>query len=318
MNKIFKVIWNNAKHCYVVASELAKSYSRGGSRRSIRRAAIAVGVAAAVYTTAGSALAVIDGGDLDTSGNYTGHSPYNVIIDNSNVTGNVYGHKGNDSEDVEEASVDIVNGGTVNNSVYGGYTNSGTASSNSVNISDGTINATVSGGFSISGISASNSVNILGGNIEQDVYGAYSKSGEATNNSVNISGGSMTNVIGGYSYEVKSASNSVNISGGSMANVYGGYSQESNAVNNSTIISGDTTVISEEAYGGKSYSGNAESNSAIISGGNIKSATGGYSYSSDAASNSVNVSGGSLKKFWVVILIPVIPLAILSTSVAER
>ena len=69
MNKIFKVIWNNAKHCYVVASELANSYSKGGGSRSIRRAMVTLGVAVAVYATAGSALAANDGGDLDNSGN---------------------------------------------------------------------------------------------------------------------------------------------------------------------------------------------------------------------------------------------------------
>lgn len=29
MNKVYKVVWNKARNCYVVASELAKSSSRG-------------------------------------------------------------------------------------------------------------------------------------------------------------------------------------------------------------------------------------------------------------------------------------------------
>ena len=62
MNKIFKVIWSKAKHCYIVASELAKSYSKGGGSRSIRRAMVTLGVAVAVYTAAGSALAANGGG----------------------------------------------------------------------------------------------------------------------------------------------------------------------------------------------------------------------------------------------------------------
>ena len=48
MNKIFKVIYNRAKHCYVVASELAKSYSKGGGSRSIRRAMVTLGVAVSI------------------------------------------------------------------------------------------------------------------------------------------------------------------------------------------------------------------------------------------------------------------------------
>ena len=32
MNKIYKVIWNKAKNCYVVTSELAKSHGKGNGR----------------------------------------------------------------------------------------------------------------------------------------------------------------------------------------------------------------------------------------------------------------------------------------------
>ena len=72
MNKIFKVIYSKAKHCYVVASEFAKSYSKGGGSRSMRRAAVAL-LAAAVYAATGSALAENTGGQLDIIyGNYYG------------------------------------------------------------------------------------------------------------------------------------------------------------------------------------------------------------------------------------------------------
>lgn len=30
MNKVYKVIWSHVKHCYVVVSEVAKSYQGGG------------------------------------------------------------------------------------------------------------------------------------------------------------------------------------------------------------------------------------------------------------------------------------------------
>ncbi len=138
MNKIFKVIWNNAKHCYVVASELAKSYSKGGGSRSIRRAMVTLGVAVAVYTAAGCALA--NSGGTEVNGDYIGNSDsnYNVTID-SNVSGYVYGHR-ETSANVEEASVRMT-GGTVKN-VFGGYSYSGATISNSVNISGGTIGYT--------------------------------------------------------------------------------------------------------------------------------------------------------------------------------
>ena len=135
MNKIFKVIWNNAKHCYVVASKLAKSYSNGGGSRSIRRAAIVLSVAAAVYAAAGSALADNGGGHPDGN-DYIGDSPYNVTID-SNVTGSVYGRKEDNDTNVEEASVTMT-GGTVGN-VLGGESTWGNSIGNSVTINGGTI-----------------------------------------------------------------------------------------------------------------------------------------------------------------------------------
>ncbi len=202
MNKIFKVIWNNAKHCYVVASELAKGYSRGGGSRTIRRAMVTLGVVAAVYVAAGSVLAANSGGHLDGN-NYIGDSPYNVTID-SDVNGYVYGHKEN-SEKVEEASVTMT-GGWVHYHVYGGYSSSGAATSNSVTISDGTIGysgggssygGNVYGGYSVSGNSNSNSVNISGEFtlIRQSVCGGYSSHGAANSNSVIISGGSINKYV---------------------------------------------------------------------------------------------------------------------------
>ena len=206
MNKIFKVIWNNAKHCYVVASELAKGYSRGGGSRTIRRAMVTLGVVAAVYVAAGSVLAANSGGHLDGN-NYIGDSPYNVTID-SDVNGYVYGHKEN-SEKVEEASVTMT-GGTVNWAV-GGYSNLDEALNNSVNISDVTIGYDVYGGYSPSVNAASNSVSINGETTVRDVYGGFSQFGKAVSNSVNISSGTVNWAIGGYSDLDEVQNNSVNI-----------------------------------------------------------------------------------------------------------
>lgn len=57
MNKIFKVIWNKARNCYVVVSELAKSHDNGHVRRSgcYRKAAV---LAAFVLTTSLVAMPV--------------------------------------------------------------------------------------------------------------------------------------------------------------------------------------------------------------------------------------------------------------------
>lgn len=53
MNKIYKVVWSKVKHCYVVTSELAKRNGKGCGARSLRMAAVSMGVAAALLYTGG-------------------------------------------------------------------------------------------------------------------------------------------------------------------------------------------------------------------------------------------------------------------------
>ena len=42
MNKIYKIVWNKTKNCYVVASELAKNHTKGSGTRSFRMKAVRV------------------------------------------------------------------------------------------------------------------------------------------------------------------------------------------------------------------------------------------------------------------------------------
>ncbi|WP_337506543.1 ESPR domain-containing protein, partial [Megasphaera sp.] len=48
MNKIYKVVWNKARNCYVVASEFAKSHS--DSTKRVRMGTTAALMAVAVLT----------------------------------------------------------------------------------------------------------------------------------------------------------------------------------------------------------------------------------------------------------------------------
>ena len=312
MNKIFRVIWNNAKHCYVVASELAKSYTKGGGSRSIRRACAALCIATAVYAAAGSALAENSGGHLDGT-DYIGDSPYNVTID-SNVDGNVYGRK-EISETSEKAIVNI-SGGTVESYVYGGYSDSGNATSNSVNISGGTINGFLYGGFANSGLgldsggdATNNSVNIIAGNLGIIVYGGYSYFGNAASNSITIDGNITSDNCDVYAGYVQTGSgdatsNSINISGGTIGYVYGGYlsSSSGDAASNSVTISNET--VTHTVYGGRSDTGTATKNNVNIIdsiigcddvySGNIYA---GFSFYGNVVSNSVNINGGTVKGY---------------------
>ena len=57
MNRVYKVIWSKAKHCYVVTSEIARSVTkRASSARSAGRKGAAVLAMAALLFTAGGVL----------------------------------------------------------------------------------------------------------------------------------------------------------------------------------------------------------------------------------------------------------------------
>lgn len=69
MNKIYKVVWNKARNCYVVASEFAKNHQTGSSR--IKAASVAAVMAATMLTIGTGVIyaadvAVSDRGEKDT------------------------------------------------------------------------------------------------------------------------------------------------------------------------------------------------------------------------------------------------------------
>ena len=311
MNKIFKVIWNNAKHCYVVACELAKSYSKGG--RTISRASIALGAAVLIYAASGNVMA--DSGGNSNGLYYIGYSPYNVEVtksdfcyiygrkettaDSNNATVTMSGTSGDDgilcggySENGKAANNTVnITGGTMLDHIYGGYATC--AENNRVNISGGTAKGFLYGGFSTNGNVSSNSVTINGGTVnELDIVGGYTIIGNAENNSVNIFDKTVKYVHGGFSQKGKVASNSVYITGNVQNDVYGGYSQDGGVENNSVTIAGN---VLNEVYGGYSEGGDVENNSVNVTSGTIEGIiNGGYTDNGRVNNNSVNISGGTI------------------------
>ena len=87
--------------------------------------------------------------------------------------------------------------------VYGGFSNSGNATHNTLLVNGGSVLGSAIGGFSHSGNATNNSVLVSGGSVGLNVYGGYSSFGNATHNSVTILGKpvfSTTSVLyGGYS-----------------------------------------------------------------------------------------------------------------------
>lgn len=66
MNKIYKVVWNKARNCYVVASEFAKNHQTGSSR--IKAASVAAVMAATMLTIGTGVIYAADVDDTRVKG----------------------------------------------------------------------------------------------------------------------------------------------------------------------------------------------------------------------------------------------------------
>ncbi len=185
------------------------------------------------------------------------------LTDNTvNVTGGsttcgIHGGLGTGAETVsgnlvriaQDSAMDpIISGGDI----YGGYSDSGAANRNRVEISSGTIDAMVYGGFvfdsgTSSGGTSGNSVLVSGGQVNRwFIYGGQVNggSGTATDNQIEITGGqiSCSSLIAGASREGAATNNRIHITGGVinvMGTIQGGQSY-TKASNNSIIIEGGT------------------------------------------------------------------------------
>ena len=280
----------------------------------------AVNYALPVNTIAGTVdddkYVVESDGEIISSGTFTNvyGNGYSFTINGGTINGKVFG-AGNDNQDYDKDASGgnvTISGGTVEGYVYGGYSESGSAHHNTVNISGGTISSVgiptyVYGGRSDSTDSSAhhNIVNIRDGTIGSDqwsayVYGGRSAGGTAHHNIVNISGGSVGYVRGGWSDNGEAYDNTVNINGGTVTDdVRGGWSDNGQAYDNTVNISGG--IIGEandiiNIYGGYSRSGSANDNEIIISGSaNIENANL-YGYGGDptnATGNTLTINGWS-------------------------
>ena len=128
MNKIYKVVWSKAKHCYVVTSELAKRNTKGCGARSLRMAAVSLGVAAALlggFSTTAEAKSVSKV-IIDYSGYYVfQHSPKSLTVNQEAIdnvdswTGNTYAYgnvRRGDSRAVTDVYYTIEDGESVRHS----------------------------------------------------------------------------------------------------------------------------------------------------------------------------------------------------------
>jgi len=294
MNRIYKVIWNKARNCYMAVAEFVKRQGKSSSGQNRRHIGAALGSKTAASLLTGKAVAAallaatvfcgVPGVALANSGgewrytvldttllnrlDYVGVSPlYTVYID------------------------DVVdNGSLYRANVIGAY------------LTDNNVKGTVT-------------VTGLPGVMEpymQGVYGGY-QSNASRYHTVKINGGIIYHVYGGYSKSNSATDNVVTVNGANRPTIYqhvtGGFTEATgneNVASRNTVTIGDGTdndgniTINGDVIGGNNKNAFAQSNTVTIHGGNIRNVYGGYSENGYAGStdatkgNHVYIHGGTI------------------------
>ena len=220
------------------------------------------------------------GGRADLGGDARGNT---VMIDGGTVDHSVYGgflRVGNVNGSAAGNRVTIKGAAsTVGVNVYGGYIqdydNTGTVTGNIVTIEDGTVQWEILGGCANSKSSVTgNEVFIKGGTVQGAIYGGTSSGGAATDNHVTVTGGTVTAVRGGASSGGGSAKeNTVTIDGGTVQKwIYGGYIYTGGSAEGNTVTI-KSGILQNEVSGAYTYRGGiAKGNHVIIDGGIVQQA----------------------------------------------
>ena len=322
MNKIYKVVWSKAKHCYVVASELAKRNTKGCGARSLRMAAVSMGVAAALLggfsTTAEAKRYVISIDDVDITNNlervagiYTFQGATKTLtVDQTAIdqkTGpNKYFYGNVVSPSGKTITITVIDGELVTITDYYSpfaqqvinerpFNDSGELKKDGAMTTVGAlVQASPGASTNVSGYSVT-----LTGTGLTDVAGALSWGGDVSNNSITVNGGQASTVYGGSTSTGSATNNTVTIGSGSSKaeNVYGGYASgypaSGNANSNHVFVNGGT--VDYNLWGGYSASGNATDNEVTVTSGTVVSDLyGGKSEDKNANNNIVIITGGAV------------------------
>ena len=238
MNKVYKVVWNRTKHCYVVVSELAK---RAGKNKStcltvVGKAAAALGLGVVLLMgSAGSEVFAATGGqviggggsdsgdtsqatgqDATVSGGFVNHAEGKY----SSVSGGSKNHATGENSSISGGGDGIASG--LNSSISGGKQNKATGEFSSV--SGGDQNEAAGNQSTISGGTANKTT----GDWSTIVGGAYNVAG---GNSSLALGGMMSAVQGMYSVGIAGGSTSA----AAMQGFAAGYQSAVNVANGTAI-----------------------------------------------------------------------------------
>ena len=203
------------------------------------------------------------------------------------------------------ANTVAVSGGTVSGipsgartyggDIYGGLVTDGIANDNQVTVSGNTqVDAHIYGGrIEGEGSASGNSVVVSDAVEVKNVYGANVQQGNAAGNTVMIRGGEISGTVdGGYAINGSANDNRVLMSDGSVeGNVEGGnVGVRGSAVGNRVMVSGGE--VARIVRGGVVTYGTSSDNVVTVTDAQVgEHVTGGYVYDGTASGNSVTVSG---------------------------
>ncbi|HDF2330307.1 TPA: autotransporter outer membrane beta-barrel domain-containing protein [Morganella morganii] len=239
----------------------------------------------------GNTIKISDPGGLASTGEY--HSP-----------GDVFGGFSDEYDTEVSGNTITVDGGTVG-SVNGGWSRTGTAHHNTLNLIDGSVINFIGGytnGYradsglnSNLAVAESNTVNISGGTVNGTAAGGWATNGVARNNTIDMTGGTVNALIGGRAANTGSLAegNIANISGGTVSGDAAGGQTINGTARNNTINMTEGIVNRFFAVYVNGYVGVAEGNIANISGGTVSGdAAGGWAIGGTARNNTINMTGG--------------------------
>jgi hypothetical protein len=193
--------------------------------------------------SAGSVTSVVGGVDKDLAG--TGEVSGNAV----NVVGGTHGRKGKVY-------------------LYGGISRgNGSVVSNTVTVTDGSVNGTVFGGYSPRGSASHNKVGIVRATISGAVYGGVGEGGDADDNTITVTGGSIGGMFygGGYSPRGNANGNTITVTDAAIGRVvFGGYAPRGSANNNALSLKNATVSDAVIIGGGSAIS--ATGNTVTLSG----------------------------------------------------
>lgn len=278
MNRVYKVIWSKAKHCYVVTSEIAKSHTKGESTgRGLKKLAAALLVAAALMGP-NFAWAADTATVTDTSGKE--QTVYTQEGANGNFATKTELNAKANAADVANTYVNKTDA-QVTNLTASGNVSAGSFTNGAATMSNGSLNG-------INQINATGNIVTTSNMRAHDITAEGDIKGNAiTGTSLNTQGGTIS---GGAITGTTITGTSLNTQNGE---INGGDIKSGGIIIAKGKITGNGLNAGSGAISGGSLSvtGAMEGNSLKLKGGDLDAGSGTITTTGDINGNNINANG---------------------------